>query len=144
MTSSKILQRNQATLTDNPGLTDLEQVSLKVTDPTPVWTRPYPVPRAKQDSIRQKVNSLLEAGIISKSKSPYSAGVVLLRKPSGEYRLCVYFRKLNAVTEFQPKPIPDPLQILAKISGAKHFLRIDLSKGFYQIKMHMTYCRISR
>ena len=131
----EILQNHQATMTDVPGLTDLEQVSIKVTDPAPVWTRPYPVPLAKQESIRQEVNTLLEAGIISESESPYSAGVVLLRKPSGEHRLCVDFRKLNAVTEFQPEPIPDPLQIFAKISRAKYFSRIDLSKGFYQIKV---------
>ena len=36
-----------------------------------------------------------------------------VQKPDGSNRVCVDFRKLNKVTMFDPKPIPQPEQIFA-------------------------------
>ena len=128
-----ILHSFPTVMSDKPGLTKLETVDMQVTDPEPVRSKPYPLPLAKQTALRSEVKTLLEAGIISPSTSPYSAGVVLLRKPSGEHRLCIDFRRLNAVTEFQAEPLPDVTELFAKLQGAKYFSRVDLSKGYYQI-----------
>ncbi|WP_353805431.1 reverse transcriptase family protein, partial [Acinetobacter baumannii] len=57
----------------------------------------------------------------------------MLRKPNGEHLLCIDFRLLNAVTQFQPEPLPDQTDLFAKLQRAKYFSRIDLSKGYYQI-----------
>ena len=44
------------------------------------------------------LESWLKQGIIRPSKSPYASQVVIVRKKSGEIRLCVDFRKLNAIS----------------------------------------------
>ena len=131
----QLLTKYSSCLTDKPGRTDLVEVDLTLTDHTPIRCKPYPVPLAKEQAIQQEVDSMLREGIITPSSSPYSAPVVLLRKPSGEHRLCIDFRKLNAVTEFQPEPLPDPSRLFAKIGKARYFSKLDLSRGYFQCKV---------
>ena len=130
---NQVLERYAKCLTDKPGRTDLIEVDLKLTDHTPIRCKPYPVPLAKEQAIQDEIDTLLREGIIAPSTSPYSAPVVLLRKPSGEHRLCVDLRKINAVTEFQPEPIPDQARLFAKLGKARIFSKCDLSRGFYQL-----------
>lgn len=47
-------------------------------------------------------------GIIEKPESPYVPVIVLKRKTDGTMRLYVDSRKLNKITVFDPKPIPNP------------------------------------
>ena len=129
----KLLAKHSPSLTDQPGRTDLVEVDMTLTDFTPICSKPYPVPLAKEQVIEQEIETMLRNGIISPSQSAYSAPVLLLRKPNGEHRMCVDFRKLNAVTHFQPEPLPEQTRLFSKLSHAKYFSKIDLSKGFYQI-----------
>ncbi|WP_353805985.1 hypothetical protein, partial [Acinetobacter baumannii] len=126
----QVIRQHQTVLTDRPGRTDLVEVTLTVTDPTPVRQKLYLMPLSQQRAIKEEIDTLLAAGIISESTSPYSAGTVLLRKPNGELRLCIDFRLLNAVTHFQPEPLPDTTDLFAKLQAAKNFSRIDLSKWY--------------
>jgi hypothetical protein len=128
-------------MTDCPGTTSLEEVDFTVTDPSPARQKVSAIPYAKREALKKEVDSLLLAGIVSPSSSPYSAGVVLLKKPSGEHRLCIDYRRLNAVTTFQAEPLPDVDHLFANLQGAKYFTRIDLSKGYYQIPIppHLRY-----
>ena len=80
---------------------------MKVTDPTPINVKPYPVPHAKSDTIEREINYLLANKIIAPSTSPYNAPVVLVKKPDDSHRMCIDFPRLNAVTEFQVEPIVD-------------------------------------
>jgi len=128
-----LLQQHKSCFTDLPGCTDLAEVTLTLTDDTPIKSKPFPVPLAKEHAIDEEVDALLKSKIITPSTSPYSAPVVLLRKPNGEHRMCIDFRKLNAVTEFYPEPLPDPARLYAKIGQAKYLSKCDLSRGYFQI-----------
>ena len=130
---SSLLGQYEGVLTDRPGRTDLVEVNLTLTDSAPIRCKPYPVPLAKEKVIQSEIHSMLKAGIISPSESPYSAPVILLRKPSGEHRLCVDYRRLNSVVEFQAEPLPNLPQLFAHIQNAQYFSKIDLAKGYYQI-----------
>ena len=115
-----LLQQHRSCFTDLPGCTDLAEVTLTLTDDTPIKSKPYPVPLAKEHAIDEEADALLKSKIITPSTSPYSAPVVLLRKPNGEHRMCIDFRKLNAVTDFYPEPLPDTARLYAKIGQAKY------------------------
>jgi hypothetical protein len=72
-------------------------------------------------------------GVARESKSPYASPVVIVRKKDGTNRVCVDYRKLNRVTEFDPTPIPTAKEIFQKISSSKYLTKLDLSKSYWQI-----------
>jgi hypothetical protein len=78
---------------------------------------------------------MLANGIIRPSTSPYSAPVVLVKKKTGDLRLCVDYRKLNAATVKNKYPIPRMNNIFDNFFGAKYFTTLDLFSGYWQIKM---------
>ena len=50
------------------------------------------------EEVRNHIQQLLVAGIIRRSESPWTSNVVLVMKKSGELRMCVDYRQLNART----------------------------------------------
>ena len=49
------------------------------------------------------------------------------------WRLCVDYRKLNAITKQDKFPLPNPEALIAQLSGAKFFSSLDLTQFFHQI-----------
>ncbi|XP_069110221.1 uncharacterized protein [Argopecten irradians] len=62
--------------------------------------QPYRIPQSKREEVKRLIDDMLEKGQISPSASPYSAPVVLVEKPDKSIRLCVDYRKLNEITQF--------------------------------------------
>ena len=54
----------------------------------------------------------LDAGVVSKSKSPYASPVALVKKKDKSLRVCVDFRKLNARTVKDSYLIPQIAETL--------------------------------
>lgn len=67
-------------------------------DLTPVNVKLCRYPHHHKIEIDQLIQYLLKHGIISKSRSPYAALMVLVRKKDGSFRLCIDYRGLNKVT----------------------------------------------
>jgi len=88
-----------------------------------------------ENEVDSQVNMLLKNGIVEKSDSPYNNPLVLLRKKNGKLRICVDFRELNAVTKREMYPLPNASDLFDRLSGQEYFTTIDLSKGYYQIKL---------
>ncbi|PIK60000.1 hypothetical protein BSL78_03079 [Apostichopus japonicus] len=131
----QILTEFEDSLTDLPGKTKLGEHVIKVSDTTPIRSKPYPIPHALRDDIRKEIQSMLRMGVISHSKSPYACPLVALKKPDGSLRACCDTRKINMITEFDAEPVPDQEEIFAKLSKDCYFSKIDLSKGYWQIPM---------
>ena len=74
-------------------------------------------------------------GIIRKADSPYASPVVIVRKPDGSNRICIDYRKLNKVTVFDGEPTANADDIFAKVGKDKYYSTLDMTKGYYQIKM---------
>lgn len=123
-------------LKDLPGTT-LVHHRIDTGDNPPQRTRCYRYPpRAKQE-IDKQIDDMLEAGIIEPSESMWGAPIVLVKKKSGEFRMCVDFRKLNSVTKQINFPLPDLQDVVDAMSEAhpKYFSVLDLKSGFYQIPL---------
>ena len=58
---------------------------------------------------------------------------MVVKKKDFSDRICVNFRKLNKIT---PEPMTTPDELFQKMSHAKYFTTLDLSKGFWQVSMN--------
>ena len=70
--------------------------------------------------------------MIRRSKSPYSAPIVLQTKKDGSWRFCVNYRKLNEATVKDAFPIPKIHQTFDALNGQKYFSSLDLASGYWQ------------
>ena len=59
--------------------------------------------------------------------------MVLVKKKSGDYRFCVDYRRLNAVTKRDVYPLPRMDDVFDRITGAKYFSSLDLMSGYWQV-----------
>ena len=72
----------------------------------PINIRPYRYPHHHKTEIERLTQDLLKCGVISKSRSPYAAPVVLFRKKDRSFKLCIDYRGLTKVTIKNKFPIP--------------------------------------
>jgi len=71
--------------------------------------------------------------MIEKSSSPYASPVLLVKKKTGERRLSVDFRRLNAYTIKNKFLLPIIEELFEELVGASWFTTLDLRFGFHQI-----------
>ena len=131
----ELLQEYEDILTDIPGRTVLGQHDIKLKETELPKGKPYPIPHALRDTVKDEVKTMLSLDVIEPSNSPFASPIVLVKKPDGSNRFCVDFRRLNRVTTFDAEPIPDQDELFTKIANSHFFTKLDLSKGYWQIPM---------
>lgn len=97
--------------------------------------RPYRYNPTQKDEIEHQVKELLQNGMIQPSSSPFASPVILARKKTGDWRLRVDYRRLNALTVKNKYPLPVIDELLDELQGAMWFTSLDLSSGYHQIQM---------
>ena len=118
------------------GYTEVIQHQIPLIQDKPV-AQPYRrLPPSHYSEVKEHLNDLLKRGIITTSTSPYAAPIVVVRKKSGEIRLCCDYRKLNSITRKDAFPLPRIDECLDALGGAKFFSTLDLASGYHQVAMH--------
>ncbi len=56
-----------------------------------------------------------------------------MKNPDGGIRLCVDYRRLNAVTMKEPYYIPGFDEMVEKVGTGNVLSKMDLAKGFHQV-----------
>ena len=100
------------------GFCDVLKHSIPTTTDKPVYLPHRQIPVQLQSEVRKCLDNWLKQGIIRPSKSPYASQVVIVRKKTGEIRLCVDFRKLNAISICDSFPLPRVEEALQAIQAA--------------------------
>ena len=72
-----------------------------------------------------EVRRMLEAGVIEPAQSEWVSLVVLVSKPDGFLRLCVDYRKLNAVNANNSYNIPRMEECIYALGDAKWITTLD-------------------
>ena len=98
---------------------------------SPVYLPHQQIPVQLQHEVRKCLESWLKQGIICPSKSPYASQVVIVRKRSGKIRLCVDFRKLNAISIRDSFPLPRIEEALQAVQAAVWFTSFDLAQSLF-------------
>ncbi|MEL7308646.1 MAG: reverse transcriptase family protein, partial [Pseudomonadota bacterium] len=102
---------------------------------SPIALKPRRIPQALESQVDKQVKQMLDNSIIRESTSPWSFPLVVVRKPNGDLRLCVDYRKLNEITRRPIYPIPESRTIFDTLEGNQNFTSLDLSSGYHQVPM---------
>ena len=117
------------------GYCDRLKHSIPTTTNKPIYLPHRQIPIQLQSEVRKCLDAWLKAGIIRPSKSPYVSQVVIVCKKMGEIRLCVDFRKLNAISIRDSFPLPQIEEALQAVQAAIWFSSFDLAQGYLQMAM---------
>jgi hypothetical protein len=87
----------------------------------PVHCQPYRAgPRARAVESAE-IQRMLKAEVIEPATSEWASPIVLVAKPDGSARLCVDYRKLNAITVRDSYPLPRMDECIDSLGDAKRF-----------------------
>uniref|UniRef100_A0A158P4N7 RNA-directed DNA polymerase n=1 Tax=Tetranychus urticae TaxID=32264 RepID=A0A158P4N7_TETUR len=117
------------------GRTNLFMHRIETGHHAPISQSPYSQSAQKREITKQIINELLRDGIIVDSFSPWCSPVVLVSKKTGDWRMCVDYRKLNAITVKDSYPIPNINVSLDALQGSEYFSLLDLRSGYHQVEL---------
>ncbi|KAL0174321.1 hypothetical protein M9458_030289 [Cirrhinus mrigala] len=98
---------------------------------------PRRVPLPMRDKVRAELKHMEDMGVISKvtQPTPWCAGMVIVPKAQGKIRLCVNLTHLNKWVRRERQILPAVDQTIAMLAGAKVFIKLDATSGFWQIPL---------
>ncbi|PKA59789.1 RNA-directed DNA polymerase like [Apostasia shenzhenica] len=90
----------------------------------------------RQDAIREEISKLLGAGYIREVRYPqWLTNVVMVKKASGKWRMCVDFRTLNQACPIDTYPLPRIDTMIDRTFGYEVMSFLDVFSGYHQIQM---------
>ncbi|KAI4897040.1 hypothetical protein NFI96_014401, partial [Prochilodus magdalenae] len=120
---------------EKPGRTAVTHHSIRLSKDEPIRQTTCRVPARLVPELKNEVEEMLKMGIIEPSDSEWCSPVVLVPKKDGGLRFCVDFSKLNAVSAFDPYPMPRADELIERLGKAKVLSTLDLCKGYWQVPL---------
>ena len=108
---------------------------------TPKVYSARPLPFAMQESVEIELRRLVDKSVIEPVDTQshpveWASPIVCVRKASGAIRICGDFKAtLNPCIYVDPHPLPRFEDLMSKITGSKHFTKIDLSEAYLQMEV---------
>ncbi|XP_076032979.1 uncharacterized protein LOC143020443 [Oratosquilla oratoria] len=132
---SSLLTDYSDIFSDHPHPCSAVEHDIETNGARPIRQRPYRLNAFKKEYVREEVQRLQEVGIVEPSSSPWASPVVLVPKPDGSMRLCIDYRKLNAVTEPDSYPLPRIDDVIDEVGRAQWVTKLDLLQGYSQVRL---------
>lgn len=99
-------------------------------DHEPIFSPPYCLSFAKTRDLRREIEIMLENDIIEECDSAWASPVVMVPKRNGSVRVCVDYRRLNAVTTPDRYPLPRMDDLLHAAKSTRYMTTLDLQSGY--------------
>lgn len=123
---------------DMPGLREEVAVHKLHLDPTkpPVKQKRRNFAPERQQAIDEEIAKLLKADFIYEIQFPeWVSNVVLVKKSSGKWRVCIDYTDLNKATPKDYYPLPTINQLVDATAGHTLFSFLDAFSGYNQISL---------
>ncbi|CDS36977.2 RNA directed DNA polymerase reverse transcriptase [Echinococcus multilocularis] len=117
------------------GRTNIVKHKIDTGEARPIWQPPRRIPPPLLEEVNRLVEEMLRDEVIKPSKSPWASPVALVKKNDGSLRLCIDYRKLNAVTKTDAFPLPHINDSLDSLHGSQWFSTLDLKSGYWQVEV---------
>ena len=87
--------------------------------------------------VKKELDRLEALGVIERVTEPteWCAPLVVVPKSNDKIRICVDYTHLNQAVKRERHILPTVDHVLAQISGASVFSKLDANCGFHQIKL---------
>ena len=93
------------------------------------------VPMHMNSEVDSQIDQMIKKDVIQPSKSPWSSGIVLVKKKDGSTRFCIDYRRLNDVTIKDAYPLPRIDDCLDQLAGNQWFACLDMNSGYWQVEV---------
>ena len=120
---------------ETPGLTSWVEHDIDVGDSKPIKLPPYRLNPQRQAALDKELKYMIDHGLIKRAYSEWCSPVTLQPKPDGKVRLCVDFRKINALSTTDSYPLPRVDDSVDQVGNARYITKIDLMKGYWQVPL---------
>ena len=117
------------------GFTHLIEHHIDTGDARPIHQPFRRMPQLHAQQVDDQVDALLRQGVIEPASSPWSQGIVLVRKKDGSHRFCLDSRKINDLTKKDVYPLPRIDECIDSLSGSVWFSTLDLRSGYFQVPL---------
>ena len=87
--------------------------------------------------MKEELAEMERNGIIEPACSEWASPLVVAKKKNGELRLCIDYRKLNAVTKFDTYLMPRMEELIDRVGREKFITALDLTTGYWQIPVYL-------
>ena len=93
--------------------------------------------KERQKAMAKETSNLLKAGFIKEvSYTTWLSNVVMVKKASGKWKMCVHFTDLNKACPKDSYPLPNIDKLIDGASGYRYLCFMDAYSGYNQIRMH--------
>ena len=101
----------------------------------PIKQKIRPLPEVLRLELERQLESMLKAGVIRPSKSPWGSAPVFVKKKTGEWRLCLDYRDLNKRMITDAYPIPLVWENVQMAAHHQLYTCIDCNWGFWNVPL---------
>ena len=99
------------------------QHHIRLKEELPVRQQPYRLLHMYKEAVEGEIEVMINEGIIEPANSEWASPMVIIKKKDGAIRLCVDYRRLNAVTRV------DAYDILDQVGQAKYITTLGILTG---------------
>jgi hypothetical protein len=102
----------------------------------PKSAKTYPLSVKETDTIKAFLDEHITKDFIQPSKSPQASGFFFIGKKDGSLQPCQDYRYINEWTIKNAYSLPLIPPLIAKLSDAKYFTKMDVQSGYNNILIH--------